>query len=164
MYGKDFYDDVFDVLQTFFPPSMRDFEWYRTSHNLKLWFGPEQREHYEAQVFKKGKEIVLEIGFHAEHTDAGRNDEVMAGLPEARWRKALGDEPETGAFIGQQTAWRRISEVWSNGSHKLGDPELAVDAAERLAAYIRALEPLRTEGSGGPAKPGARSAPAPRSE
>jgi hypothetical protein len=143
VYGKNFYDDVFDVLQTFLPPSMRDFEWYRTSHNLKLWFGPDQHEHYEVQVFKQGKDIVLEIGFHAEHKEPGQNDEVIARLPEARWRKALGPQAEVGAFIGRQTSWRRVSEIWNNGSHTLGDPELAVDAADRLAAYIRALEPLR---------------------
>jgi hypothetical protein len=139
VYGKHFYDDVFDVLRTFLPPSMRNFEWYRTSHNLKLWFGPEQKEHYEVQIFKKGKDIVLEIGFHAEHKEAGRNDEVLAALDEKRWRKALGPEAESGTFIGRQTSWRRLSEVW-NGSD---DPELAVDAAERLAEYIRTLEPLR---------------------
>ncbi len=139
MYGKNFYDDVFDVLRTFLPPAMRDFEWYRTSHNLKLWFGPEQKEHYEVQIFKKGKDIVLEIGFHAEHKEAGRNDEVIASLDEKHWRKALGPEAETGKFIGRQTTWRRLSEVWN----QTDDPELAVDAAERLAAYIRTLEPLR---------------------
>lgn len=145
VYGKTFYDDVVDALTTFLPPSFRDFAWYRTSHNLKLWFGPEEREHYEVQVFKKGREIVLEIGFHAEHKDAGRNEQAIASLVKAekKWRKQLGTDPEPGAFIGHQTSWRRLSEVWKNGSHELGDPELAVDAAERLATYIRTLEPLR---------------------
>src|ERR1051325_5402999 len=56
MYGKAFYDDVADALQSFLPPSLRDFAWSRTSHNLKLWFGSNDREHYEVQVFKKGKD------------------------------------------------------------------------------------------------------------
>jgi hypothetical protein len=143
VYGKAFYDDVYDVLQSFLPPSMRDFAWYRTSHNLKLWFHGEEREHYEVQVFKKGKDLVLEIGFHAEHKEKERNEEAIAKLAEKSWRRKLGPDAETGAFIGRQTSWRRLSEIWSNGSHQLGDPELAVDAAERLATYIRTLEPLR---------------------
>ena len=151
MYGKSFYDDVVDALTTFLPPTLRNFEWYRTSHNLKLWFGPEQREHYEVQVFKKGRDVVLEIGFHAEHSEPSRNEDAIATLlkAEKQWRKDLGGTPEAGRFIGRQTTWRRLSEVWSNGSHELGDPELAVDAAERLATYIRTLEPLRQGGPGG---------------
>ena len=143
MYGKDFYDDVFDALQTFLPPSMRGFKWYRTSHNLKLWFGTEDREHYEVQVIKNRRDIVLEIGFHAEHEEPERNVEVISNLDEKRWREDLGSGAEAGAFIGRRASWRRLSEVWSNGSNDLADPELAVDAADRLAAYIRALEPLR---------------------
>ena len=85
----------------------------------------------------------LEIGFHAEHKEASRNREVIDLLAanEKAWRKALGSEPEAGAFIGYQTrTWRRLSEVWP----ATDDPEIAVDAAERLAAYICALEPLRS--------------------
>ena len=145
MYGKAFYDDVADALQSFLPPSLRDFEWYRTSHNLKLWFGSNDREHYEVQVFKNGKDVVLEIGFHAEYKDPDRSDEALGTLlkAEKKWRKELGKDAEAGPFVGRQTAWRRLSEIWKNGSHELGDPELAIDAAERLATYIRTLEPLR---------------------
>jgi hypothetical protein len=54
----------------------------------------------------------------------------------------LGKKPEAGGFIGVQTeTWRRLSEVWED---RVDDgPETAVDAAERLATYIKTLEPLR---------------------
>jgi len=139
VYGKAFYDDVADALSSFLPPSLRDFNHYRTSHNLKLWFGESDREHYEVQVFKHKKDLVLEIGFHAEHKDASRNDEAVARVGSAA--KKL--HAEIGPFIGSQTNWRRVSELWANGTHELGDPELAIDAAERLATYILTLEPLR---------------------
>ena len=150
MYGRPFYDAVADALTGFLPPSLRNFEWYRTNHNLKLWYGENGREHYEVQIFKKGKDVVLEVGFHAEHKDASANDEAVARLAgaEKTWRKKLGADPEVGSFIGRQTAWRRISEIWGDGSTSqtpdLGDPELAIDAAMRLATYITTFEPLRS--------------------
>ena len=84
----------------------------------------------------------LEVGFHTEHKDAARNDDVLSRLVdgEKRWRKALGRAPETGAFLGRQKNWRRVSEIWDGDG--LTD-DAAVEAAERLGAYIEALEPLR---------------------
>jgi hypothetical protein len=144
MHGRTFYDAVGDALTGFLPPSLRDFECYRSSYNLKLWYGTEGREHYEVQLIKHRRKVGLEIGFHAEHTDADRNDAALDKLMslEKRWRRKLGDEPEAGTFIGQQTKWRRISEFW-DGAVGGDDPELAIDAAQRLATYITVLEPLR---------------------
>jgi hypothetical protein len=147
VYGRAFYDQVGDALTGFLPPSLRDFEWYRTSANLKLWYGDEGREHYEAQIVKIGPKKVdlgLEIGFHSEHKDPARNDGVLDALMKAekRWRTDLGKDPEAGEFIGHQSkTWRRISEVWTGVTD---DPFVAVDAAERLATYIKTFEPIRT--------------------
>jgi hypothetical protein len=142
MSGKTFYDDVADALAAFLPPKLRDFGSYRGSYNIKIWYGDEQREHYEAQYMKHNRKIVLEIGFHAEHKDKARNDEILERLmsDEKKWRKELGQAPEAGPFIGLQSgSWRRISELWEG---QIGG-DAAVDAAERLAAYIRTFEPLR---------------------
>jgi hypothetical protein len=160
VYGRAFYEQVADALTGFLPPWMRNFEWYRTSANLKLWYGADGKEHYEVQIVKIGTkrtDLGLEIGFHAEHKDVARNDEVMQSLAgaEKRWRTELGKEPEIGAFIGYQSkTWRRISEVWTGVTD---DPFVAVDAAERLAMYIRTFEPIRKE----PVRKGGAS-PAPR--
>ncbi len=142
MRGRAFYDDVYDAFTGFLPPSMRDFQSYRTSHNIKVWYGS-GREHYEVQSIRRRKGYELEIGFHAEHKEASQNQDVLDLLAgkEKTWRKALGAEPEAGAFIGYQTrTWRRLSEVWP----ETDDPDVAGDAAQRLAAYICALEPLRS--------------------
>ena len=109
--------------------------------NVKLWFD-EPREHYEVQ-WLDGRD--LEVGFHAEHKSAERNqaalDRLLAG--EATWRSALGDEPEAGVFLGGRPEnWRRVSELWPDLS--LDELDLAMEAADRLAAYAAALEPFRT--------------------
>jgi hypothetical protein len=151
VYGRTFYEQVADALTGFLPPSLRNFEWYRTSANLKLWYGDEGREHYEVQIVKIGPkklDVGLEIGFHAEHKDKTLNDGVLEGLvkSEKRWRTELGKKPEVGEFIGYQSkTWRRISEVWTGVTD---EPFVAVDAAERLATYIKTLEPIRTTTGG----------------
>lgn len=145
--GRAFYDTVSGLLGNFLPPELRGFSSYFTAHNLKVWYGADDnREHYEVQVVapsvvKGAKAPMLEIGFHAEHKQAEHNEEVLDRLLEREktWRRALGSEPEVGDFLGRQRVWRRISELWPEEEAD----ELAVDAAERLAAYIRAIEPIR---------------------
>ena len=128
--SRAFFETVDDAL--------RDFDSHRTSMNLKVWYD-EGREHYEVQLVSGP---ALEIGFHSEHKDQRRNDDVLARLVDGEkgWRKALGRTPQTGAFLGRQKSWRRVSEVWDGEG--LTD-DAAVEAAERLGAYIEALEPLR---------------------
>lgn len=154
MHGRAFYDAVGDALTGFLPPSLRDFGCYRSSYNIKLWYGDQEREHYEVQLLKWDRRIGLEIGFHAEHKDPDANETAMGRLlaSEKSWRKKLGNEPESGPFIGHQSkTWRRLSEFWPMAGPTTGkasrggdDPDLAIDAAERLASYITALEPLRS--------------------
>lgn len=166
--GRAFYDTVSGLLGNFLPPELRGFSSYFTAHNLKVWYdADDNREHYEVQVVSpsavkdtktlpergvrtpKGRRAppstpMLEIGFHAEHKQAEHNEEVLDRLLEREktWRRALGSEPEVGDFLGRQRVWRRISELWPEEEAD----ELAVDAAERLAAYIRAIEPIRSDG------------------
>src|SRR5207244_3569731 len=100
--------------------------------------------HYEVQLVSGP---ALEVGFHAEHRDLARNEDVLERLlgGEKAWRKVLGREPQTGSFLGRQKNWRRVSEVW-DGEGLTEDA--AVEAAERLAEYISSLEPLRRRAGG----------------
>ena len=154
--SREFFETVDDALHGFLPPALRDFDSHRTSMNLKVWY-EEGREHYEVQLVSGP---ALEVGFHAEHKDTGRNEDVLARLVEGekRWRKALGRTPKTGSFLGRQKNWRRVSEVWE-GADPFA-PEAAIEAAERLARYICALEPARgKQGRAiGPERPVARRA------
>jgi hypothetical protein len=138
--SRAFFETVDDALHGFLPPALRDFDSHRTGMNLKVWY-EEAREHYEVQLVSGP---ALEVGFHAEHKEAARNEDVLerlvGGQREKTWRKALGREPQTGPFLGRQKNWRRISEVWDGDGLT---EDAAVESAERLAGYIEALEPLR---------------------
>jgi hypothetical protein len=142
--SRAFFEQVVETLVGFLPPEQSRFSSRVTGRNAKVWFGPEAREHYEAQLLRRDGGTVLEIGFHAEHPDAARSDAVLHRLMagERGWRRALGPDVETGPFLGRPSPWRRASETWADAD--LDDPGTAVEAADRLAAYITALEPLRT--------------------
>jgi len=141
--SRAFFAEVVETLIGFLPPDQSRFSSRVTGRNVKIWFGSEAREHYEAQLVRRDGATVLEIGFHAEHTDAARSDDVLHRIlaGERGWRRTLGPEVETGAFLGRPSPWRRASETWADAD--LDDPGTAVEAADRLAAYITALEPLR---------------------
>jgi len=155
--SKAFYEEIADALVGFLPPALRSFQARAHSRGLKVWFGEQTNEHYEVQVVPRsaltaggirgGKGAMIEVGFHAEHPDAAASEAVLQRLMarEKSWRRVLGSEPVGGAFIGRQRAWRRLSELWDDDG--LGSEEAAIEAAERLARYIAALEPLRIDAS-----------------
>ena len=152
-----FFEELDDALRGFLPPTYRAYASRRSSRNLKVWYGEEGREHYEVQLVRTEEGPALEVGFHAEHGDAGRNQDVLDRLTGAPgWRKALGRGAEAGPFLDRPTGtWRRLSEVWDGVDTDA--PETAVEAAERLARYIRTLEPARGRGRAiGPERPVAR--------
>jgi hypothetical protein len=143
-----FFDDVADIVVAFVPSGAGPFSRRATGRNVKVWFGDEQRQHYEAQ-FLSGRQAglasggrVLEVGFHAEYPDPLRNVEVLERLAaaERRWRGLLGRDAVLGPFLGRQ-GWIRLSEVWDDPARD--EEGAAVEVAERLARYAEVLEPLR---------------------
>ncbi|HEV7862673.1 MAG TPA: hypothetical protein VGR20_08235 [Acidimicrobiia bacterium] len=145
--SRAFFEEIVESLIGFLPPERSRFSSRVTGRNAKVWFGAEPREHYEVQLVRRDGATVLEIGFHAEHSDAARSAGVLDRLmaAERRWRRTLGPEVETGPFPGRPSPWQRASETWADAD--LDDPGTAVEAADRLAAYITALEPLRADGT-----------------
>jgi hypothetical protein len=141
--ARVFFEQLSDALASFLPPDLRAYGSTIGSRNVKIWYGEESHEHYEVQALSSRK---LEIGFHAEHPVETQNDQVLATLRarERTWRRALGKDAEAGPFLGRQRGWRRLSEVWDGPG--LDTDEAAVEAAERLARYIRALERIRKTG------------------
>ena len=144
------FDEAADVLRGMMPSELGEPHCRSSRYGLKLWFGAAKptREHYEAQVIgadevKGASVLAIEIGFHSEYPQPPENDAVLAHLAtsERKWRRALGKEPEAGAFLGRQSGWRRVSETWADPD--LGDPELGFELAARLMDYVTALEPVR---------------------
>ena len=141
--SRAFFDDATDALVGFLPPRWRRFTSRVSSRNLKVWYSADGREHYEVQLLSSKR---LEIGFHTEHRDPKRNDEVVSRLlaQEGEWRPELGADVVVGKFLGAgpRVPWRRASEVWEGVD--VDGPETAIEAAERLSGYISAFEPRRT--------------------
>lgn len=135
-----FFEQVADALVGLVPAELGAPETRLSSINLKIWFGDEPREHYEAQFLPDRR---FEVGFHLEHRAVERNEAVLDRLlaKEPEWRPMLG-RATAGEFPGTQGwSWRRISEV--GAAPRTLDIDSALDVAERLAAYAETLEPLR---------------------
>jgi hypothetical protein len=118
---------------------------------LKLWYG-DPAVHFEVQMvamrWSPRPGPVLEVGLHLEHADQGVNERLLAALAGRRddWTGRL-PEAETGPALGPRGAlWRRVSEFLDETMSD--DPELASEAAERLAAYVRTLLPLLEQEAG----------------
>lgn len=146
------FDEASEALRSLLPTDLGEVRTKHHRYGLKVWFGPARptREHYEAQVLgarhvPEATALALEVGFHAEHRDPAENEHVVARIAggATRWRRRLGEQVVTGAFIDDRHGWQRISEVWLDPD--LGDPELPLEVATRLADYITAFEPLRRD-------------------
>lgn len=144
------FDQVAEAVRGLLPTEFGDFRHTARRWGIKIWFGSDKPhcEHYEAQVIgaahvADASVLALEIGFHAEHSQASDNDRVLAFLlsREIQWRSLLGDEAIAGRFLGGFDNWRRVSETWPDPD--LDDINLPVELAMRLTDYITALESVR---------------------
>ncbi len=143
------FEEVAELVHSMAPDGLGDIHMRTHRRGIKVWFGPKTpiKEHYEAQLIPRrhvdgADGAALEIGFHAEHKDAAANDAVLDVLvaENGTWRRELGDETESGVFLGNDS-WRRISDVWLDP--EMGDPELGFEIASRLVDYLILLEPIR---------------------
>lgn len=145
------FDQVADGVRALVPAELGQLRVQARRWGLKAWFDAEEcpRGHYEAQVISAehvaGAEVLaVEVGFHAEHPKPAQNEAAMAPLraAEAAWREAIGPDAVLGPFLGHGS-WQRLSETWPDPD--LSDPEVCFEIADCLAAYILAIEPLRTD-------------------
>ena len=141
------FEQVGELTRTLVPEELGSVRFRAHRRGVKVWLDLDKapRDHFEAQMvprrFVDGTDgAVLEIGFHAEHGDPAVNEATLGALlaAEKRWRRRLGDEAETGSFLGHSD-WRRISEVWFDLDPD--DPETAFEVAARLADYVTELTP-----------------------
>jgi hypothetical protein len=139
------FDEVREALVGSIAPELGQARTSAHRGGVKVWFGDSKREHYEAQLIRLDGDIVLEIGFHAEHAKPADNDAAIATLvgAEKAWRRALGDDPVVGPFLGRP-GWARVSETWPAPGFE--DIDEVIEVAARLADYVNALEPVRRAG------------------
>jgi len=143
--SRAFFQQVDDELRGFLGPSLRSYRSVRDARLLKLWYA-DPTVHFEVQsVSRRWSPTggpVLEVGLHLEHADPGVNEARVAALSarEGSWRPVLPGAAAGPALGPRGAAWRRISELLEETGPD--DPDLASEAAERLAAYVRTLGPL----------------------
>jgi hypothetical protein len=145
--SRGFFVDMVDALVGFLPDELADFEYKHAWSGVKVWYPPGHKEHYEVQYLARPDGQpgpALEIGFHAEHSNPAANEAVLERLltRSGGLRKALGRKTTIGDFLGvREDTWKRVSEVWMGPA--VLEADTSIDAADRLADYITAIEPLR---------------------
>jgi hypothetical protein len=142
--GKNFFDQIDDELRGLVGPALRDFSSLRTSSLVKVWFDV-PAVHYEAQRLSlrwaPDPAYRYEVGLHLEHPAAERNDEILGLLTSRKaWRRSLPSAGHGPAIGPRAATWRRLSELVEG--EDADDPDLAGEIAERLADYVKTLEPL----------------------
>jgi hypothetical protein len=132
-----FLRQVADELPGHLPPALRDYEAQQWGRFYKVWYG-DRKIHFEVQFLSRRE---LQIGLHLE-ADEETNERVAVGLErrKGRIRKALGEEASVGSHGPR---WRCMAESWRGG--ELTGEDAAIEAAARLAEYMRTLQPLLSQ-------------------
>jgi hypothetical protein len=129
----DFYAAVAEELPTLLPRDLRDYQVARMGRVFKVFYD-DRRQHFELW-FRDGG---LEVALHLE--GAEEDDEPVARMLSSKLasiRKRLGGDVKLQPF---GRGWTHLFELWPGVSR---DPGLAHEAADRLAEFIRLLEPMR---------------------
>ena len=130
---RDFYAEVAEDLRTQLPRDLRDYEVQRSGGVFKAFYD-DRRQHFELW-FRDGG---LEVAFHLE--GRGQDDKPVIRVLERRLssiRKRLGGDVRLEPF---GRGWTHLFEHWPGASR---EASTADEAAERLAEFIRTVEPLR---------------------
>ena len=130
---RDFYADVAGELPALLPPELRDFGTSRMGRVFKVFY-EDRRQHFELWFRDGGLEVALHLeGGEAEDGPVLRSLESKLGTI----RRRLGGEVRLEPF---GRGWTHLYELWPGVSR---EPGLAREATERLAEYVRLLEPIR---------------------
>jgi hypothetical protein len=129
---RDFYADVTEQLPALLPQALRDFQTARMGSVFKVFYDDRQ-QHFELWFHAGG----LEVAFHLEGGEADGDVVELLTRRLAGIRRQLGGDVRLEPF---GKGWTHLFEVWKGVSRR---PGLAAEAAERLAEYVRVVEPLR---------------------
>lgn len=70
---RTFFHQVRDVFEGFAIDAAGTLHTSVHGRGVKVWYDDATREHYEAQLVRVEGDVLLEIGFHAEHPKAADN-------------------------------------------------------------------------------------------
>jgi hypothetical protein len=115
------------------PSELREFQWEAFSFQSKLWYG-NKALHYE--IWPRERFGSIEIGLHFE-ADPLTNARLLAAF--AANAKAIRRALAHARIEEWDRGWAR---VWEPLPHRKPDEGLASELAERIAAYVTALEPI----------------------
>jgi hypothetical protein len=130
---RDFYATVAGELPALLPTDLRDYETARMGRVFKVFY-EDRHQHFELW-FRDGG---LEVAFHLE--GPVESDEQVLRKLERRLpsiRKRLGGDVKLQPF---GRGWSHLFELWPGASR---EPNLAREAVERLAEFVRVVEPMR---------------------
>lgn len=143
--SRPFFDQIDDELRGLLGPALRGYGCARGARLVKLWYA-HPAVHFEVQAvgvrWSPLPVPALEVGLHLEHPDPAVNVALLGVLEGSQdaWRKIL-PAAAAGPGLGPRgSRWRRVSEFLAGDASE--DPDLASEAAEILATYIRTLWPL----------------------
>ena len=133
--ARAFLKQVADELPNHLPPKLRDFSSEQWGRYYKVWYGDEEKIHFEVQFIAGGR---LEIGLHLE-SDPDTNERIASAL-ERKAESIIGALGDDARFGSHGNGWRSLAERWSGGD--LRAEEAATEAAARLAEYLVTLAPM----------------------
>jgi hypothetical protein len=115
------------------PSALHEFQWESISFMAKLWYG-NKALHYE--IWSRERLGTIEIGLHFE-ADPLTNARLLAAF--AANAKVIHRALAAARIEQWDRGWAR---VWEPLPHRAPDQQLAAALAERIAAYVSALEPI----------------------
>jgi hypothetical protein len=122
------------LLRERLPEDLRDFQW-EASFLAKVWFG-NHALHYE--ITPRQRAGAIEIGLHFE-ADALTNARLLAAFRASANAKAVRRALANARMEEWDRGWCR---VWESLPYRRADLSLAKELADRIAAYVMALEPI----------------------
>lgn len=135
---QEFLRDVTDHVRAALPPGLREFEVIGPMASLVKYHYGDRRVHFE--VWVESKRGIVEVGLHFE-SDADRNAQYLAALSRCF--------EEIAAALGPDVEPEQWTESWTRVHTTLPlqalEEPFALEVAERMAAFIRTLQPMVSE-------------------
>ncbi len=133
MRPREFFSRIRPLVRSRLDEELRDFQWSAVSVMAKLWYGNSDL-HYE--IWSRGRLRRIELGLHFE-ADPLTNARLLAAFRANA--RAVQRALATARIEEWDRGWAR---VWEPIPLRTMNTEFASALAERISAYVIALEPI----------------------